>query len=56
MGNHMKDTVEKLKRAKHYKEDYLEFLKNFHLDLGEESLVPLGAKQCVSIDSDLSPF
>jgi len=38
--------VEKLKRAEHYKEDYLEFLKNFHLDLGEEALLPLGIKQC----------
>jgi len=42
----MNTVVEKLKRAEHYKEDYLEFLKNFHLDLGEEALVPLGIKQC----------
>ena len=55
-GNDMKAAVKKLKRAKHYKEDYLKFLKHFHLDLGEESLLPLGAKQCVSMGGDLSPF
>ena len=42
----MKAAVDKLKRAEHYKEDYLEFLKNFQLDLGEENLLPLGIKQC----------
>ena len=52
----MKAAVKKLKGAKHYKEDYLKFLKNFHLDLGEESLLPLGAKQCVSMDGGRSPF
>ena len=43
---HMKAAVDKLKRAEHYKEDYLEFLKNFQLELGEENLLPLGIKQC----------
>lgn len=43
-------------RAKKYKEDYLEFLKNYHLDLGADSLIPLGAKQCVSMDGARSPF
>jgi hypothetical protein len=53
----MKAAVKKLKRATKYKEDYLEFLKNYHLDLGEGSLLPLGAKQWVSImDGDRSPF
>jgi hypothetical protein len=52
----MKAAVKKLKGAKHYKEDYLDFLNNFHLDLGEESLLPLGAKQCVSMDDGRSPF
>jgi hypothetical protein len=42
----MEAAVEKLKRAELYKEDYLEFLKNFHLDLGEEDLLPLGVEQC----------
>jgi len=52
----MKAAVKKLKRAKHYKEDYLEFLENFYLDLEEESLLPLGAKQCVSMDGNRSPI
>jgi len=52
----MKAAVKKLMRAKHYKEDYLEFLENFHLDLEEESLLPLGAKQCVSMDGNRSPI
>ena len=52
----MKAAVKKLKRAEHYKEDYLKFLENFDLDLGEESLLPLGAKQCVSMDGNGSPF
>jgi hypothetical protein len=42
----MKTAVDKLKRAELYKEDYLEFLKNFQLELGEENLLPLGIKQC----------
>lgn len=55
-GKDMKAAVKKLKGAKHYKEDYLDFLKNFQLDLGKESLLPLGAKQCVSMDGGRSPF
>lgn len=53
----MKAAVKKLQRATEYKEDYLKFLKNYHLDLGVESLLPLGAKQWASImDGDRSPF
>jgi hypothetical protein len=41
----MKHTVEKLQRVKHYKEDYLDFLKHFKWDFGAEDLLPFGAKQ-----------
>ena len=44
-GKGMEAAVGKLKGAKYYEEGYLEFLKNFQLDLGKESLLPLGAKQ-----------
>ena len=37
--------MEKLECAKHYKEDYLEFLNSLHLDL-EEDLLSLGIKHC----------
>lgn len=41
----MKAAVQKLQRAKHYKEDYLSFLKHFTWDLRVNDLLPLGAKQ-----------
>jgi hypothetical protein len=41
----MVDAVQKLQRAKHYKEDYLTFLRNFTWDLGVNDLLPLGAEQ-----------
>jgi hypothetical protein len=41
----MKSAVHKLQRAKHYKEDYLTFLKTFKWDLKANDLLPLGAKQ-----------
>ena len=41
----MKAAVKKLQGAKHFKEDYLKFLKHYKWDLGEEDLIPLGAKQ-----------
>ncbi|KAI0256878.1 histidine phosphatase superfamily [Lactifluus subvellereus] len=44
-GAEMKSAVQKLQRVKHYREDYLTFLKNFTLDLGANDLLPLGAKQ-----------
>jgi len=42
----MKAAVKKLQGAKHFKEDYLKFLKHYTWDLGEDDLIPLGAKQC----------
>ncbi|KAH9981123.1 acid phosphatase [Lactifluus volemus] len=44
-GAEMKSAVHKLQRAKHYKEDYLTFLKTFEWDLKVNDLLPLGAKQ-----------
>ena len=44
-GKGMEAAVGKLKGAKYHKEGYLEFLKNFQLDLVVEDLLPLGAKQ-----------
>ena len=41
----MKAAVKKLQRAKHFKEDYLKFLEDYTWDLGEDDLIPLGAKQ-----------
>lgn len=41
----MKKAVGKLQDAKHFKEDYLDFLKDFKWDLGTEDLLPFGAKQ-----------
>ena len=38
--------MDKLKRAEHYKEDYLELLNNFKLNLGKDDMLPLGVKQC----------
>jgi hypothetical protein len=49
-GKDMKAAVKKLQRAKHYKEDYLKFLKHYKWDLGENDLIPLGARQCASTD------
>jgi hypothetical protein len=46
----MKAALKKLQSAKHYKEDYLKFLKHYTWDLGENDLIPLGAKQCVATD------
>jgi len=43
----MKATVKKLKHVKHYKEDYLDFLKDFTWDFRADDLLPLGATQCV---------
>jgi hypothetical protein len=37
--------VQKLQSVKHYKEDYLTFLRNFTWDLGLDDLLPLGANQ-----------
>ena len=42
----MKAAVKKLQGAKHFKEDYLEFLKHYKWDLGEDDLISLGGKQC----------
>ncbi|KAH9066440.1 phytase [Lactarius vividus] len=49
-----KSAVDKLKRVKDYEEDYLVFLKNFTWDLGENDLLPLGAKQ--SFDAGATAF
>ncbi|KAI9459508.1 histidine phosphatase superfamily [Lactarius psammicola] len=49
-----KSAVDKLKRVKDYEEDYLVFLKNFTWDLGENDLLPLGAKQ--SFDAGVTAF
>jgi hypothetical protein len=44
-GKEMKKAVGKLQHAKHFKEHYLDFLKDFKWDLGTNDLLPLGAKQ-----------
>ncbi|KAH9001092.1 phytase [Lactarius akahatsu] len=49
-----KSAVDKLKRVKDYEEDYLVFLKNFTWDLGENDLLPLGARQ--SFDAGVAAF
>lgn len=47
-GKEFEATVKKLKHAKHYKKKYLHFLKHFKWDFEEDTLLPLGAKQCAS--------
>ncbi|KAI9458279.1 phytase [Russula earlei] len=53
-GKEIKATVKRLKRVKHYKEDYLKFLKDYTWDLGADDLIPLGAAQ--SFDAGIVAF
>lgn len=44
-GKEIKEAVDKLQHARHFKEHYLDFLKDFEWDIGTNDLLPLGAKQ-----------